>query len=217
MIKLRNGSSMIELIIAIVVMSMAMMTLPIMLTTTQNNNTFIIQQEAILIAKTQLDNILTYPWDENSEDNNFNVGILDTNSTNYSRADRVGLVIANKRRKFFTTTTWASTIGLETGETTPDDIDDFHDKEKNLTDINDVNATLDYKLSNDLNMTIPVKYISDINLTAIFDFNETSTPTGTTNIKMVEVSLKNSFLDKDITLRAFSCNIGANQLLRRSF
>lgn len=225
MIKLRNGSSMIELVIAIVIMGIAMMTLPMMLTRVQSNNAFAMQQEAILMARTQIGNIITYPWDEKSEDSSFNVGILDTNGdSDYNRTNRVGLVNADKRRKFFTMPTYASltsTFGIaDNGESIPDDIDDFDNKNRNLTNptnLNEINATLGYKIS-DSNMTIFVKYIDDNNTNIPFDFNLSSNPIGiTTNIKMIEVSLQNSLLDNNITLRAFSSNIGANQLLRRTF
>ena len=224
---MRKAASMIELVIAIVVMGIAMMTLPMMLTTVQSNNTFAMQQEAILIARTQMGDIITYPWDEHSTDASFNFAVLDTNSSdlassiykrdpNDSSMRRIGHIKGNKRRKFFSTKTYASTTLGQEG-TNYDDIDDFNSKVKSLSDTGDANATLGYKLYKDLNMSVSVKYISDTNSTAIFDFNKTSTPTGSTNIKMIEVSLINSQLDGNMTLRAFSCNIGANRLLRRTF
>jgi len=217
--KLRNGSSMIELVIAIVVMGIAMMTLPMMLTTVQNNNTFALQQEAILMTRTQLGDIMTYPWDDKSEDNSFNIGILDTSGdSDFNRTNRVGLVKADKRRKFFTTVTTATlpaNLGQDGGDY--DDIDDFDTKNMHLSTSSDTNATIGYKT--DSNMTISVKYIDDNTSYPLttFDFNASSTPAGTTNIKMIEISLTNSLLDNNITLRSFSSNIGANQLLRRTF
>jgi len=221
---LRKASSMIELVIAIVVMGIAMMTLPIMLTRVQSNNEFAMQQEAILMARTQLGDILTYPWDEKSEDNSSNIGILDTNGySDFNRTNRVGLVKQDKRRKFFTTPTAAtSSLGPETGESIPDDIDDFNTSNIiNLT--GNTNANLGYKIS-DSNMSVSVKYIDDSttysnNGMATFDVNTSATPpVGTTNIKMITVALQNTLLvDGNITLHAFSANIGADQLLRRTF
>ena len=49
---MRKAASMIELIIAIVVMGIAVMTLPILLLKTQNNNAYTLQQEIILAART---------------------------------------------------------------------------------------------------------------------------------------------------------------------
>jgi len=223
--KLRNGSSMIELVIAIVVMGIAMMTLPLMLTRVQSNNEFAMQQEAILMARTELGDILTYPWDENSTDSSFNVGILDTNGdSHFNRSPdnnstrRIGHVKADKRRKFFATPTPATPSPLGQEGSDYNDLDDFITGNKVLIDSTDTNTTLGYKVS-DSNMTISVNYISDNTNYPFttFDFNTTVAGT-TTNIKMITVTLKNTLLnDGNITLRAFSANIGANQLLRRTF
>jgi len=218
---MRKAASMLELVIAIVVMGIAMMTLPLMLSRVQNNNNFAMQQEAILMARTQIGDIITYRWDEHSMDSSSNVGVLDTNSknTNFERVAgtirRIGHVKGNKRRKFFATETNASTIGLDSGETIPDDIDDFDDSNKSLSSASDTNHTAGYKLY-DSNMSISVKYTDDNNSAPTFNFNQPP-HVPTTNIKAITVSLKNSQLDGNLTLRAFSCNIGANQLLRKDF
>ena len=180
------------------------------------------------MARTQVGDIITYRWDENSTLNS-KIGVLDTNSSDlgssaYRRnpdqnsTRRIGHVKGNKRRKFFSAKTYASsTLGQE--GTNYDDIDDFiTTQDINLSyGVHDANATIGYKL-HDSNMSISVKYISDINTSSVFDFNQLSNPIGTTNIKMITVTLKNSQLrDGNLTLRAFSCNIGANQLLRKDF
>ena len=103
--KLRNGSSKIKTVVAIIVMGIAMMTLPMMLTTVQNNNAFAMQQEAILMARTQLGDIMTYPWDENSIKNGISI-VLDTTNgdSNLSRfpdsnsTRRIGHIKGDKRR-----------------------------------------------------------------------------------------------------------------------
>lgn len=217
---------MLELVIAIVVMGIAMMTLPLMLSRVQSNNNFAMQQEAILMVRTQIGDIVTYRWDENSKGSDFNFAVLDTNSSYYRRypddisVRRIGHVKGNKRRKFFSTKTYASPStkfgATADGNTYIDDIDDFDDSNKSLSSTGDTNATIGYKLY-DSNITVAIKYIDDSN-TSPFDFNQLSNPIGTTNIKMITVSLKNSQLgDENLTLRAFSCNIGANRLLRKDF
>lgn len=214
---------MIELVVAIVIMGIAMMTLPLMLTRVQKNSELVIQQEAILMARTNIGDILTFRWDENSEDINSNIAVLDTNGSNsYKRNPtttprRVGHVKADKRRKFFSVLTSATPSGIDdvNDNGTPDDIDDFDSKVTSLQNSNDSNSSLGYKLT-DTNITTVVKYISDTP-SSPFDFNQSTTPTNTTNIKMIEVNLQNSLMEGNITLRAFSCNIGANQLLRKTF
>ena len=58
--------SMLELVVAIVVMGIVVMSLPLILTQVQNNNAFAMQQEAILAAKAKIGDVLTYEWDANS-------------------------------------------------------------------------------------------------------------------------------------------------------
>jgi len=238
---MRRAASLLELVIAIVVMGIAMMTLPLMLTTTQSNNTFAMQQEAILAARTQVGDMLTYLWDEHSIDSNGTIAVLDTNST-YAKFERhnnsvrrIGHVKGNKRRKYFTGKTYATTpslLGKDGSDSTPDDIDDFDTTSaivQRRTDSNGTLAedagTLDYKF--DFNMTTTVSYVDDnFSKSTPFEFSKTtyiSPTTGTkdtTNIKMTTLTLignGSSSKDLNITLRAYSCNIGANQLLRRSF
>jgi len=209
----RKAASMLELVIAIVVMGIAMMTLPLMLTTTQNNNIFTMRQEAIYAARTQLGDMLTYSWDEHSMDSNLNIGVLDTNSTNNNL--RIGHVKGNKRRKYFTKETNATTpakLGKDGAELTPNDIDDF--SSPTPVTIQHIANTLDYRY--DLNMTTTVSYVDDNfaeGSTFILDINSSNK---STNIKMTKLIITNNN-DFNMTLRAYSCNIGANQLLRRDF
>lgn len=227
---MRNGASLLELVIAIVVMGIAMMTLPLMLTTTQKNNIFALQQEAILMARTQLGDIVTYRWDDKSSDGS-QIAVLDTNDTysNYNRYPdnssnrRIGHVKGNKRRKFFNNMRYAtSDTALGKEDSNYNDIDDFNDANLTLSDSSDTNTTQGYKLS-DSNMSITVKYLNDTpptNSSDAFDFNITKpldTNQHSSNIKVITLTLKNSQLEHNLTIRAFSCNLGAGELLRRDF
>jgi len=213
---LRRASSMIELVIAIVVMGIAITALPLMLTRTQENNTFSMQQEAILAARTQIGDILTYPWDENSANNGY---VLDTNSTNNnfernSTVRRVGHVVGNKRRKYSPTTLYADpTLGIEGSDY--NDIDDFNSA--TVREVEETNGStitgLDYKF--DFNMTTTVSYVSDT-LTSPFILEAPSSIAGiTTNIKMIELHTQGDGIN--FKLRAYSANIGNGELLRRDF
>lgn len=222
---MRKASSMIELVIAIVVMGIAMMALPLMLTRTQSNNEFAMQQEAILAARTQIGDILTYRWDENSINSELDSAVLDTDSVNanFERTDinntrRIGHVKADKRRKYFTAITPASTNFGDTadGDTFPDDIDDFKDTNKSIiTNAGEETAIgLDYRF--DFNMTTNILYVDDT-LPAITPFIFQKVSAGhTTNIKMVELTLQGNGLST-FKLRAYSANIGQGQLLRRDY
>ncbi|MDA7848094.1 hypothetical protein N8972_01250 [Sulfurospirillum sp.] len=226
MIKLRKASSMIELVIAIVVMGIAVMTLPLMLDKTQTNNAFAMQQEAILAARTQIGDILTYPWDENSIQNDV-VGVLNVHINSDDELDRnitirrVGHVLADKRRKFFNADVNATTIinlGKDGAELIPNDIDDFSGVLTRLVNSGEDAGVLDYRYN--LNMTTTVSYVNDsadyfaTNI-PLFTLN-TNSSLITTNIKMVELTLRGSNLSK-FTLRSYSTNIGGSQFLRRNW
>ena len=219
-IELRKGSSMIELVIAIVVMGIAVMTLPLMLERTQANNAFAMQQEAILAAKTQIGDIITFPWDENSINITSNVvAVLDTDSGSYNRdpdvnsTRRIGHVKQDKRRKFFSNETNASDIGAAATDNIIDMADFDTSNTSLITHAGEDAGTLDYRF--DFNMTTKVRYITDTPATT-FIFPKNGSMTTTSNIKMIEVTLQG----KDIstfTLRAYSANIGESQLLRRDY
>ena len=209
---MRKASSMIELVIAIIVMGIAVMTLPMMLERTQANNAFAMQQEAILAAKTQLGDIITYPWDDNSLQGNV-VAVLDTDGNiTYNRSPdnnstrRVGHVKQNKRRKFFNLVTNPGDVAGVVS------ISDFNGSSQTLSPTSDIAGEitdLDYRFTIELNTT--VSYVSD----AAFVFPTTAQAT-TSNIKMIEVKASGDEMST-FTLRAYSANIGESQLLRRSY
>lgn len=236
---MRRASSMIELVIAIVVMGIAMMTLPLMLEKVQSSNTFAMQQEALLAARTQLGDITTYPWDENSLKSNI-VAILDVNSTltpvtlqrdSNTSLRRVGHVFADKRRKFFdplepnNAATTPANLGIDAGGNI-DDIDDFANTTTNLLApilAETTDTGLDYKFD-DLNMSIFAHYISDAANYSLQDMATFTFPTpasavtnGSTNIKLIELRLSGTGLDNNITFRTYATNIGESEILRRDF
>lgn len=226
---MRKASSMIELVIAIVVMGIAMMALPLMLTRTQSNNEFAMQQEAILAARTQIGDILSYRWDENSINSDLVSAVLDTDSPtlNFKRypdinsTRRIGHIKSDKRRKYFTASTPASAILGPDGAGNLDDIDDFKDTNKSIiTNIGEEAAAgLDYRF--DFNMSTNVVYVDDnfiLGNPFIFKINATvlPIPNATSNIKMIEIKTTGANIN-NFVLRAYSANIGEGQLLRRDY
>ena len=211
---MKKAASLIELVIAIVIMGIAVMTLPMMLNQTLKNNEFTLHQEVLLAARTKLGDILTYRWDENSLINDRIVVLPVTNGDSEldpsDEIRRIGHIYAYKRRKFDLTNNASTTFG----DANVTDIDDFHGKTSILDGIE---ANLDYRFT-DLNMTTTVTYISDNanyndeNLSFTF---ETNTSTPSTNIKMI--TLETTAVDTTFTLRAYSANIGESELLRRPY
>jgi len=62
----RYAFSLIELIFAIVVISIAVISLPMMIQTTSKGIQGNLTQEAIFASSTKLNEIISYPWDDNS-------------------------------------------------------------------------------------------------------------------------------------------------------
>lgn len=110
LVMMRRGASMLELVIAIVVMGIAVSALPLILTQSQNSNAMALQQEAILATKAKMSYILAYEWDANSFDTTSGLSrVLDTttsaNADNSFDANnstrRVGHINADKRRRLW--------------------------------------------------------------------------------------------------------------------
>ena len=221
---MRKGFTFIELVLAIVVMSIALMSVPLILSQTSKSDQFNLNQEVLLASFTKMQNILSYPWDENLTGNEETKLVLDvtngnTNLNRYpnnSSTRRIGHFEGNYRRKFYSTyPTPASAIGQDANDAgTYDDMDDFNDTNDSITG----GGGEDYVKTFTLYTT--VKYVSlgsysntDPNPTLTLNLTSTS---GTTNIKMVTIEAKEQ--NKTISvLNSFATNIGSYQLLYRTY
>ena len=211
---MRSAMSMLELVFAIVIMGIAVMSLPLILTQVQTNNAFALQQEAILAAKTKIGDILTHEWDNNSYDTTAQRSfVLSTNSpttalncsaTTFRRA---GHVNADYRRKCSPLGATASSIGDDGGDL--DDIDDFNGTTTVIANPLEGAGTLDYVFTA-LTLTPTITYISDTQLNN-FTFNPNNISATPTNIKTISVQVTGT--NQNITLRTFSFNIGEATLL----
>ncbi len=230
--KIRSGFSLIELVLAIVIIGISVMTIPLMLSQSSNNNTFSIMQESILAARTKMGNVLSYEWDRNSVAKNSSITYirildvdkgdneLDRNMSTVDKNRRKGHIAQDFRRRFHE--------GNETNKTFPSE-DSF---DTNITAINHFDGQVlgnafdgtasefDYVIQ-DFNMSTTISYISDIAdytaQTIGFDFDISSRAdiddvNNSTNIKMIEI-LVESPSTKSFRFRAFSSNIGQTELL----
>lgn len=220
---MRSAMSMLELVFAIVIMGIAVMSLPLILTQVQTNNAFAMQQEAILAAKTKIGDILTYEWDDNSYDTTAQRSfVLDTaNGDGALRRvgttnQRIGHINVDYRRKLYDATVVlndrsASAIGADAGDL--DDIDDFSGQAITIAATLETAGTLDY-IFTALTLTPTITYASDTaiysNPTLTFTFDPVNA-NAITNIKTISVQVTGT--NQNITLRAFSCNIGESTLL----
>jgi len=241
-IHLRPAIAMIELIFAIVIMGIVLMSAPMLISTAEKSGYVAIQQESINEAASQLNMIMGYHWDETATDETFldpllvvtkGDGALDENSStgrrngtpkeswrSYIRADSTRNLSAS------TETTFGFGATKDGGEAAKDDMDDFSGTDTNLTL---VGTSTDIDYVDTINIATTVSYIED-NVSGgyqqsgiSFTPNYGSSPGGTdtTNIKHIQITLTSASgveeLSKTIVLHAFSCNIGGYNLERKDF
>ena len=234
--KTRKAIAMIELIIAIVIMGITLLSAPMLIGTATRTGNVALQQEAINEASSRVNMVLTYDWDENNAKATcrpsysvLTVTAGDPALGNTGNNRRSGVPANSNSHRFNCNgnTLAATTIGREGNVN--DDIDDFSNT--TLSNIPLGSGGTDYIEQNTVNIATQVTYVSDtprnkdgysarrIN----YNFSPTDSVTGmdTTNIKRISVTLTSNSgaeeLKKRITMHAFSCNIGSYQYFRRIF
>jgi type II secretory pathway pseudopilin PulG len=236
-ILLRPAIAMIELIFAIVIMAIVLLSAPQLIRTSTQSGYVAIQQEAINEAAAQVNLVLGYNWDEGNTDEIFLPSILkvtngDPNLNEVGTTGRRAGTPTQSYRSFYRADgndTNASPIGSDGGDM--DDMDDFNGA-NTLIEIE--NASSDYIETDTINIATTVRYGSDRPVTGTGpyntlggdteisyspNFNIAATPT--TNIKFITVRLTSTSplneLDKNITFNAFSANIGGYELEERIY
>jgi len=227
----KRGIAMIELIFALVIIGIVLMSAPMLIQQSIKSSNVALQQEAISAAASQVSIVLSMNWDENNSNLPAGVSpILETNRTSFAFATAPsGLIdVASRNSKDINTTltpTPISSFGKnkdanETAYTDFDDVDDYHNTSFGLMVFNHENVSADVGEYVDVNLTMntQINYADD-NVTLqrelhdndIADINNTSAGT-VTNIKFIQLHLTSNNeaeeLNKSIIMNAFSCNIG---------
>jgi len=225
-VKNRKAIAMIELIFAIVILGIALLSVPNLIYQATESGYTALQQEAIAAASSDISLILTKRWDEANTDPRLPAIILTTDSTTsgLTQTTRANL----KSRTYFSSTggtmsasastTFQSSTNVD-GDIVDDDIDDIlatttghvEDGAQDLIDTISVDTAVNY-LSDSVNWTAA---------STAYD-NPFSTTSGTsTNVKSIVMTLTSGSgtteLEKQIKLQAFSCNIGSYELERKEF
>ena len=231
----RHAFTMIELIFALVIMSIVFISLPMILVNNQNSLEDNLIQESIFLASTKMSQVLTYKWDDNSSSPGLGTLstsdvievtngalALDRNSSEY----RVGHFQQDKHRRMspqLNETRSATAIGIEVAGVF-DDIDDFD----GLTDVDVISSTDEFGYKKRYRADVNVSYINDgnfLNGTSYasnnIDFVLSDAPTAaTTNIKMLEVSIDQNNSNgwaQTLLLRAYVANIGETDYFKRRY
>ena len=192
---------MIELIFAIVIIAISVVSLPVLIQATSKGveNNFI--QEAIFAASAELNQALSYKWDRYSQENFGELSkIVNTQAQNC--AAREGLV---HRMCCNNQTAKASLIAGVDNESQSD------------YNINNAATTNEALFTPNTSPTRSSGYKSDYNMSVTVTFaNFDSTHATGENMKKVEVSIKKDGANQ-VVLRAFSANIGETQAAKKIF
>jgi len=231
----RPAIAMIELIFAIVVMGITLMSAPMLIDRASKSSYVTLQQEAITAGATQLAMIMTEGWDKSDVNSSTEyIPVLTTQSgalaaaaiPNCTTLTPIGVSSASGRycrdsthTAFYT----ATPIALDSGFA---DIADYNGSESNISIYNNENATSDY-IDKNITITSNVYYGVDTPMknngtpsTGGYDqsikfSNPFRTSSAiTTHIKLITITLTSNnpvaeLTNKNIFLSAFMCNIGA--------
>ena len=215
---MKKAFSIIELIVAIVVISIVLMNLPMMLYQSSKLSETSTLSDMLYATESQVYGVLSHRWDENTKDENTLYKVLHTNGSSdlnefNSTKKRIGHIHAEGRRSFHLLGDInASILGADSGDN--DDIDDF-----NLHTAS-ISASSDIDYISQFDITTNINYISDnanyTSTSVAFTFNNTPSASKT-NIKSILVTTKDSRKDTaaELKLRAYSSNIGESAYVRK--
>jgi len=216
-IKTKKAIAMIELIFALVIMGIVLMSAPMLIQQSINSSNVALQQEAIVAAASQTSIILSMHWDENNT--RFPAGdspVLDIVAG--AATPRAGLVGIEGRTTPIQPTNrlaaafnalgrdFNTTDNNESDKMKFDDVDDYNGSTFGLILYNTENTSADIGEYVDTNITIAstVDYTQNANVEIKAG--------AVSDVKFITVNLTNNQnipeLEKNITMRAFSCNIG---------
>ena len=227
-IQKKRAIAMIELIFSLVIMGIVLMSAPMLIHQSIKSSNVALQQEAIAAASSQTAIILSMHWDEKNTQAGHSF-ILDANSTSFKFPPaglmQGGLPLEGMRtfdKNNSKHPTISTNFGTDANETTYidfDDVDDYHNSDFGLMLFNDEkNTTADVGEYIDTNISIKttVRYTQENNvskniITGFFS-----------NIKFIKINLTSNQtdipeLEKDITFKAFSCNIGTYAIDGKEF
>ena len=230
---------MIELIFALVIMGIVLMSAPMLIQQSIKSSNVALQQEAIVAAASQTSIVLSMHWDENNTD--IPVGespILELNKTTppsptmsiiagmvphqtvpftFPPAGLTAGIYVRTIPEANNTLSPSITLGAdfnETDYTQFDDVDDYANSTFGLMLFNNENTSSDVGEYVDTNISIA----TTIDYTQETDVSM-STGGAVSNVKFITVNLTNNQnipeLEKNITMQAFSCNIGTYAIYGR--
>jgi len=212
----KSAFSLLEVVFAIIIMGITMVTLPVMMSSNDKGIDLNLAGEAIFGASAELNQVLSYRWDENSIDETVDVNatglsrVIETsyndcnNDANSSRYRlRPGHIVQSLHREcLMKTATSPSSLGSDSGDL--DDIDDVSTASKSLF----INYTADkdsYKQN----------YKSSVSVT-YSDFG-TLLPVGSHDAKLVTVTVIDENNNTVTKLSSYTFNIGEVDIYSKDY
>ena len=230
--RFKKGIAMIELIFALVIMGIVLLSTPMLIQQSTKSGFVAIQQEAIAAVSSHTQLLLAKYWDEADANNSIGTApiVIPRFPIIGSPFNLAGTTnIVGRTTAIGGTPIPASPIGTDTNETngsTYDDIDDYNGSQLHLTIFNNETTTTstgDY-IDQNVTITTSITFANEGIIPLIGDtinvgnniYNSNIAPNDS-NIKFIKVNLTSNNtdvaeLDKNITLNAFSCNIGTYSL-----
>ena len=235
--KFKRGIAMIELIFALVIIGITLMSAPMLINQSINSGYVALQQESIAAASAHTNILLSKHWDEADADVNGTAPIIRIPNNIGNNFTFAGIRNSlSTRQRLFDNGNFAppTNMGIDINESTEnvftlDDIDDFRGTSFGLSLYNQesTNAEIGDYVDQQIKITTAINFASDGRAVAnllnnptlnigngIFDSNELNP----TQIKGVQVTLKTENIDvaelnKSITFHAFSCNLGTYSII----
>ncbi len=233
----RPGIAMIELIFAIAVIGITLMSVPMLISTSSKSTYVAIQQEAVTMISSHLATLLTMQWDQRDTNSTIGSPVLRTNSPDIPScstpfppgvSDNEGRYCRAMDGNYYNASAILGPDGA--GDATGyNDVDDFNNMETNVTVYAGENIQTWQGNYIDINVSLKTRvwYGQDYPrnaagaqgvygpTTTFSNPFDTRVTNGTTrNIKLIRVRLTTAntaqeLQDKNITMGAFMCNIGA--------
>ncbi len=216
---MKKAFGLIELIFAILVISIALLAIPPLFTQLSSSIEGVLRKEAIFYAYYQNGNILTYRWDENSlaDENSSHTVALATQAGDSELSQvkpinpeyRIGAVT----RKIDLNKEASSILQQEADDVIEDDIDDFNNKTYTIQ-----KESGDFVL--EMNITNTISYIGDhanyYQEVVNFFIEPEASIIFSTNIKLIKTVISNKG-ENILVLYSFACNNGEPVLKSKVF
>ena len=230
-----HGFTLIELIIAIVLVAIVALSIPVMTQIQARATEGSISQEAVYAASAKLLQTLSYPWDENSNNPDLvNEGatvvseVVDipggTAALNYpAYGCRPGFINRKCRLDLNGTVVSVSNLGSDQA----DPVQGIDDRAENGINMdNEALSAQGYK--HNYTMDIAVSYVSDnMGTGGVINYRNTANPNfifstnasaGATNLKLVSLTIRDNDKNEVVTvLNAYAANIGEAKPYKRTY